>query len=288
VEADGPSSARCPACCRRSHARHSRYWRTLKDLAAQGRSVTLRVHVSRWRCGHRPCETAIFADRLTGVSAPRVQHTHRFGAVGHLVGHALGGRGGERLLARLGMAISDGTILRLLTRPVAVPLAPDVLRVVGIDDWAWQKGQQHFGTILVDLERRRVVDVLPVRTADAVAAWLAAHPDIAIVSRDRHGPYAAAVRRGAPQATQVADRFHLVLNLRGAVQQELSRLRAFLGVSYGPVAVAMNVGDPAVIAPHRRASAVVDDQQHVLQQRRALQLERFQLVKRLQAAGHTA
>ena len=94
------------------------------------------------------------------------------------------------------------------------------LRVLGIDDWAWQKGQQHFGTILVDLERRRVVDVLAVRTADAVAAWLAAHPGIQIISRDRHGPYADAVRRGAPQARQVADQFHLVLNLRGAVQQE--------------------------------------------------------------------
>jgi transposase len=288
VEADGPSSARCPACRRRSHSRHSRYWRTLKDLAAQGRSVTLRVHVSRWRCGHRRCETAIFADRLTGVSAPRVQHTHRFGAVGHLVGHALGGRGGERLLARLGMAISDGTILRLLTRPVAAPPAPEVLRVVGLDDWAWQKGQHHYGTILVDLERRQVVDVLPVRTADAVAAWLAAHPDIVIISRDRHGPYAQAVRRGAPQATQVADRFHLVLNLRGAVQQELSRLRPFLGVSYALAAAATTACEPVVIAPPRRASVVVDDQHQVLQQRRALHLDRFQLVKRLQAAGHTA
>jgi zinc-finger of transposase IS204/IS1001/IS1096/IS1165 len=141
VEADGPSSARCPACRRRSHSRHSRYWRTLKDLAAQGRSVTLRVHVSRWRCGHRRCETAIFADRLSGVSASRAQHTQRFGAVGHLVGHALGGRGGERLLSRLGMALSDSTILRVLTRPAAAPLVPAVLRVVGLDDWAWRKGQ---------------------------------------------------------------------------------------------------------------------------------------------------
>ena len=120
------------------------------------------------------------------------------------------------------MGISNDTILRVLKRPPAVPLAPDVLHVVGIDDWAWQKSQHHYGTILVDLEHRRVVDVLPVRTADAVAAWLAAHPDIVIISRDRHGPYADGGRRGAPQATQVADRFHLVLNLRGAVQQELS------------------------------------------------------------------
>jgi transposase len=127
------------------------------------------------------------------------------------------------------MGIRNDTILRVLKRPTAEPLAPDVLHVVGIDDWAWQKGQHHYGTILVDLERRRVVDVLPVRTADAVAAWLAAHPDIEIISRDRHGPYADGVRRGAPQATQVADRFHLVLNLRGAVQQELSRLRPIVG-----------------------------------------------------------
>jgi hypothetical protein len=145
VEADGPSSARCPACRRWSRSRHSRYWRTLKDLAAQNRTVTLRVHVSCWRCGRRRCETAIFADRLTGVSAWRGQHTRRFGAVGHLVGHALGGRGGERLLSRLGMAISDSTILRLLTRPAVTPRAPDVLRVVGIDDWAWRKGQHHYG-----------------------------------------------------------------------------------------------------------------------------------------------
>jgi transposase len=108
VEADGPASARCPACGRPSQTRHGRYWRTLRDLAAQGRSVTLRVHVSRCRCGAPHCGAALFADRLTGVSAPRLQHTQRFGAVAHLVGHALGGRGGERLLARgTGQSIED-------------------------------------------------------------------------------------------------------------------------------------------------------------------------------------
>src|ERR1700682_2699145 len=81
LEADGPSSARCPACGRRSHARHSRYWRTLTDLAAQGRAVTLRVRVTRWRCRNRPCERTIFADRLVGVSAPHVHRTDRCGAV---------------------------------------------------------------------------------------------------------------------------------------------------------------------------------------------------------------
>lgn len=201
----------------------------------------------------------MFSDPLAGVSAPRLQHTDRFGAVMHLVGHALGGRGAERLLARLGMGISDDTILRRLKRPTATPLAPDVLRVVGVDDWAWQKGQHHYGTILV---------VLAVRTADAVAAWLAARPSTRIISRDRHGPYAEGVRRGAPQATQVADRFHLVLNLRDAVQQELSRLRRFLFVPHrSPTLVAATPTRSPVIA-RRRPSVVVDHQHRIAAERR--------------------
>ena len=119
----------------------------------------------------------------------------------------MGGRGGERLLSRLGMDISDDTILRLLKQPIVAPLAPNVLHVVGIDDWAWRKGQHHYGTIVVDLERRQVVDVLAVRTADAVAAWLAAHPDIVKVQcpgfttmrRPRRRP-GSALRRCLPEA----------------------------------------------------------------------------------------
>jgi transposase len=181
VEAEGGSSARCPACGQPSQARHSRYWRTLKDVAAHGRSVTLRVRVSRWRCWNASCETRIFAERLRGVAAPCVQQTSRFGVVVHLVGHALGGRAGARLLARLQMDVSTDTILRRVKRGVPPPIADEPVRVLGIDDWAWRKGQHHFGTILVDLERRRVVDVLAVRTADAVAAWLAAHPSIRVM-----------------------------------------------------------------------------------------------------------
>ena len=147
--------------------------------------MVLRVHVTRWCCRNGRCAAAIFADRLGGVSAARVHHTSRCGSVIHLVGHAPGGRGGERLLVRLGMAVSGDTILRLLKRPAAEPLAPALLQVVGIDDWAWQKGQQHFGTILVDLERRRVIDLLPTRAAGSVATWLAARPSIHTISRDR-------------------------------------------------------------------------------------------------------
>jgi hypothetical protein len=113
------------------------------------------VRVARWRCHNARCRRAIFADQLAGVAAPRGQHTDRLGVIVHLVGHALGGRAGERLLA-LGMTIGADTIVALVKRGAPAATADATLRVVGIDDWAWQKGQQHFGTILVDLERRRV------------------------------------------------------------------------------------------------------------------------------------
>jgi hypothetical protein len=114
VEAEGQSSAPCPACGRLSRARHSRYWRTLKDLAVQGQAVTLRLHVSRWRCRQARCATQVFTERLPGVCVPHGRHTQRFAAIIHLVGYALGGRGGEQLLERLGMAVSDDTLLRVL------------------------------------------------------------------------------------------------------------------------------------------------------------------------------
>jgi transposase len=230
----------------------------------------------------------VFTERLPGICVPHARQTARCIDVMQRVGYALGGRGGERLLGCLGVAVSDDTVVRGVKRRAQVPQSAR-LRVVGIDDWAWQKGQQHFGTILVDLERHAVVDVLGVRTADAVASWLVEHPDIRIISRDRHGPYAEGVRRGAPQAKEVADRFHLVMNLRGAVQQELSRLRRFLAVPDGAVVAPAKPGRRAAItASRRRPPAVVAYQKSIAHERWALQLERFHRVKALQASGRSA
>jgi transposase len=136
-----------------------------------------------------------------------------------LLGHSTGGRTAERLLARLGMPVSDDTVLRHLKRLSSQRLA-GAPRVVGIDDWAWRKGHT-YGTIMVDLESQTVVDVLPDRSSSSVAAWLGAHPSVEIISRDRHGLYAEGARIGAPQARQVADRFHLVQNLREVIEKQL-------------------------------------------------------------------
>jgi hypothetical protein len=137
----------------------------------QGSPVMVRLQVGRWRCGNGRCARKIFTERVPELALPWARRTERLRDVVRLIGHGMGGRPGEKLLSRLGMAVSDDTILRTVKRvdvdPAAVPL-----RVVGVDDWAWKKGQT-YGTILVDLERNGVVDLLPERSAESLAAWLA-------------------------------------------------------------------------------------------------------------------
>ena len=184
--------------------------------------MTLRVKLTRWRCQNRRCDRQTFADRLPQVARSFARRTCRVAELARLVGHSAGGRPAERLLTRLGLPQSDDTVLRNLKRYVAEHRKDTATRVVGIDDWAWQKGHR-YGTIMVDLERREVVDVLSDRSAEGAAQWLRQHPGLEIVSRDRCGLYAEGARRGAPQARQVADRFHLLQNLRQTIEQQLSR-----------------------------------------------------------------
>jgi transposase len=126
------------------------------------------------------------------------------------------------MMKRIGMPTSDDTILRHLKLRAKERRAQANVRVVGIDDWAWCKGST-YGTIIVDLERREVIDLLPVRSAGATADWLKQHPDIEMISRDHCGSFAQGAHEGAPQARQVADRFHILQNLREAIQVQLSR-----------------------------------------------------------------
>ncbi|MDP4026103.1 ISL3 family transposase [Methylobacterium sp. NEAU 140] len=214
----------CPQCGQGSARVHSAYWRSLKDLPWQDRSVTWRVKVRRFRCGR--CPGRIFAEPVPGLARAKAQRSDRLAAAQTDIGMALGGEAGARLSRRLAMPVSGDTVLRLVRRRGIGSSPPP--RVVGIDDWAWRRGR-HYGTIVCDLERGRVLDLLPGRSCAPVRAWLAAHPDIAVVSRDRAGPYAEAARLGAPQAIQVADRWHLLVNaseaLRGVVERHQPEIR---------------------------------------------------------------
>jgi transposase len=217
-----PARPICPICGAQSQSRHSVYWRTLHDLAAQGTEVTIRARLARWRCRNTLCERLVFAERAPELAARFARRTTRLAEIVRMFGYSSGGLPSERLLARLGMPVSDTTILRCVKQLRAAGPDPAPLRIAGIDEWAWRKGMT-FGTIVVDLERREVVAVLTDRSAGNTAEWLAAHPEIEIISRDRAGLYADAARQGAPQARQVADRFHLLKNFRETIERQLDR-----------------------------------------------------------------
>jgi len=202
-----------------------------------------------------------------------------------LLGHAAGGRAAERLMTRLGMPMSDDTILRHLKRRAATfTSAQPVLRVVGIDDWSWIKGRR-YGTLIVDLERRQVAGVLPERSAESTAQWLSEHPEVEVVSRDRCGVYAQGARRGAPQARQVADRFHLLQNLRERIEEQLSRGGTAEAPASREADAESGLGAPVVACSPRGEPDLAVHRHLVKQARRDMRQTLFDRVRSLRDGG---
>src|SRR5689334_3000012 len=217
---------RCPDCGRASRAVHSRYHRRPADLPSLGRSVWVELRVRRFYCRNAACPRRTFAERLPELVAPHARRTRRLAEAQGRVGAALGGEASARLLPRLAMPASADTVLRLVRR-MPLPEQPEPPRAVGVDDWAVRKGRT-YGTILVDLERRRTLDLLPDRTATTLAAWLRHRPTIEVIARDRSTEYGRGAATGAPKATRVADRWHLLANVRQMVERWLAGAHARL------------------------------------------------------------
>jgi len=285
------ASASCPRCGTPSDRVHSRYRRLLADLPCRERSLALRLVVRRFRCVKPDCSQAIFCERLSGLAGARARSTTRLAGAHRAIGFALGGEAGSRLAGCLDMPTSPDTLLRRVKDYQGEPPAPP--RVIGVDDWAIRKGQR-YGTIVVDLERGRVLDLLPGRDGAALKTWLQQHPGVEVVSRDRWLAYAQAAAEGAPAARQVADRWHLLKNLREAVERLFGRssaeIRACLQAppstepaptgTPGPV---LPPGTPALESPVAAPTpSPRQDARRAKQQRRA---ERYELVLELRSQG---
>lgn len=229
----------CSLCGSPSAAVHSRYDRKLNDLPIGGRRVLLVARVRRFRCDVASCPRRIFAERFDGVVSPMARRTNRLDEIVFCFAIALGGRPAASLARRIGIKVSNDTLLRVVRRRGSPETPPP--SVVGIDDWAWRRNFR-YGTLVCDLERRKTIALLPDREPATAEAWLRRWPDIRTVARDRGGAYAVATRRALPEATQVADRWHLMENASRAFVDAVAKCMRKVRTAIGAARI-----DPALL-----------------------------------------
>ena len=253
LHATSPTAA-CSQCGTAGSRVHSRYERTIADLAFGGRNLVLRLLVRKWICPEASCSRHIFAECFPEVVQRYARMTDRLIKALQSVGVITNGADAAQIASSFGVHTTAKTIIR---RVLQLPLPSEgSVQKVGIDEWAWKKGQR-YGTILVDLEKRRVVQLLADRSVETSKAWLRKHPEIDLVSRDRGKIFREAATEGAPQAKQAVDRFHLQKNFAEALEKFFRKqeraLKKATQRSTGKTRSAEETAVPEKVARERRA-----------------------------------
>lgn len=281
-------AAMCPDCGRESNRVHSRYSRRIVDLPSRGRQVVIQLSARRFRCPASDCRRQVFCERISELADAHARSSGPLTDSHREIGFALGGEAGARLAQKLAMPTSPDTLLRRVKLATDEP-APTP-RYIGVDDWSTKKGQR-YGTIIIDLEKHCVIDLLPGRDGEALKAWLKEHPGVEVITRDRWAAFAQAAREAAPAAKQAADRWHLLKNLREAVERLLSRFSGEIreaAQADPPPADQIGV-PPAVTEPSPQGDDLKEPniREQTRQAKREARQERYRATRELRTQGLT-
>jgi len=241
----------CPLCSKHSNRIHSFYTRRLADLPISGKLVQIQLKARRFFCRNKKCQRRVFTERFKADIKPYARRLSRSTDVLRKIGLYVGGNKGALLSQIMSNPVSSSTILRLV-KQLEINEPALTSGIVGVDDWAFKKGR-NYGTIIVDLEHRKAIDLLPDREAGTLSQWLLRHPEIHTVSRDRASAYSKGIKEGTVNAIEVADRFHLLVNLREAFKKTLYRHNAALKKTF----IEYSCANPTILGDNNKVPLVL-------------------------------